>query len=304
MRVALGTAAVVLVLVALPAAGQSDLSVTAAPPLCCATAGPHRGVEFSVSVTNNGPSAASNVVLDASVAGVAINALFGQVFLGQQSGPTFSCDHNGMAASRCTIASLASGATATFRVTLSTEDEATPKLATLTAMVSSGTADPNGSNDSATASVTVQPTPDTYTLQSRGCAPSPVAGGGTVTCSYTVGFQFFAPQVIMTYVLPSGATYDPAANPGCTGTTTVTCTTLPFGFEDPGNFSFTLRAPFAPGVQTVQATLTSQRAAINGGSESVTSNFTVSAATPALSTPALLLLLLAIAIVGARSLFS
>lgn len=87
--------------VALP---QGDLSVTkTAPP----TTPPDADVTFLITLANNGPDAAENVVLTDN-----LPAPLTFVSFVQDSGPTMSCG-----VSTCTVASFPAGATATFSLT-------------------------------------------------------------------------------------------------------------------------------------------------------------------------------------------
>lgn len=128
-------------------AEAADLRVTKTGP---ATVLAGSDVGYTVTVTNNGPSAARSVSLADPLPA---NATF--VSATQNSGPPFGCTASGGAVS-CATATLASGASATFTFVYNAP-LATPAGRTITNRVSvtSATSDPVPGNNSASASTTV-----------------------------------------------------------------------------------------------------------------------------------------------------
>jgi len=145
---------------------SADLALTKSGP-ASATAGSN--VSYTLSLLNNGPSAASAVVLsDTLPAGETF------VSLTQTTGPVFACTTPAPGAGgtiTCTIASLATGASASFSLVAALPANASVgTMFTNTATATSSTADPGGANNSASSSVVlgvpaaVAPTP---TLDTR-----------------------------------------------------------------------------------------------------------------------------------------
>ncbi len=128
---------------------QADVQIGMTGP---ATAGAGDSVNYTLTVTNNGPSDAQQVtVTDALPEGLTVS--------GQQQtiGPAFTLSNNGNTISG-TIGTLPSGMTATLVVTALVAAN-TPNNTTITntATVSAGTTDPNLANNSATVSTVVYP---------------------------------------------------------------------------------------------------------------------------------------------------
>jgi uncharacterized repeat protein (TIGR01451 family) len=120
-----------------PALCVADLSVTKKPSTT--TAAPGQNVVYTITVTNNGPDPAYGVnVADPVPPGMAVVSAPG-------------CTTAGTAIN-CPVASLASGASTTFLVTLSVT-AAHAQTIVNTATVTSLSADPNVSNNSASASI-------------------------------------------------------------------------------------------------------------------------------------------------------
>lgn len=183
------------------------------------TAAPDTDVAYAITVTNAGPDDASSVELTDDVpAGMSF------VSANQDSGPAFTCSFANPTIT-CSIATLPSGATATFTFTMHIGAGATPGTFFLNrASVSSETFDPNDKNDSGVAGTTVpQPSAD-FSLQKTG--PGAATPDSDVT--YTITVTNAGPDT-------AGATWDDtlpapmtfvALNPsaGCTTGATVTCT--------------------------------------------------------------------------------
>ncbi len=144
-----------------PAAPTADLSVTMAAP---ATSAVDRTVNYDITVRNNGPSAATGVVLSDAMPG-------GLQFV---SGAVGNVACVGGTVVRCAIGSLASGAaTSVALVAVTTE----PGVHTNTATVSGNEADPAAANNAASSTTRV-PVPVTREPQARtdGCTQRGTAG--------------------------------------------------------------------------------------------------------------------------------
>jgi uncharacterized repeat protein (TIGR01451 family) len=106
-------------------------------------------VTYTVLAINNGPSNATNVSLTETVPN-------GMTFasVNQTSGPAFTCSGTGPIV--CTIATLTSGAIASFQFTFNVPVSAAPgAVATDTATITSATPDPSPANNTATAITTI-----------------------------------------------------------------------------------------------------------------------------------------------------
>jgi uncharacterized repeat protein (TIGR01451 family) len=112
---------------------------------------PAAGFNYQITVKNNGPSTAQNVVVtDDLPPGLTAGPV-------TSSDPSFTCvDPAGPIDVRCTSPSMAPGATATFTYSAQLPENAAPGAAfTNTAQVQSSTPDPNLANNTATATVRV-----------------------------------------------------------------------------------------------------------------------------------------------------
>jgi len=180
------------------AVGTANLSVTNAGAPNPVVQG--NNITYTVTVTNNGPSAASNVEF---VEGLPANTTF--VSVGVASGTTgWSCYTNGI---YCSIGTLAVGASTTFTVVVKVG--ATVPAGTIitdTAQVSSTTTDPNPSNNYATVTTVVASSASQADLAlTKVGTPNPVLAGNNIT--YTIVVTNNGPgtasTVVMTDTLPA-----------------------------------------------------------------------------------------------------
>jgi uncharacterized repeat protein (TIGR01451 family) len=131
---------------------SADLVVTVTPSSTTAIVG--GSVGYTVVVTNNGPSSATNFKL--------VDALPASVIFGVQAektgGPTFTLSNSGNTVTD-TIASLASGASATFTIVVDiTQTTANATVISNTVTVSSDVPDSHTSDNTATATTTAHMT--------------------------------------------------------------------------------------------------------------------------------------------------
>jgi uncharacterized repeat protein (TIGR01451 family) len=202
---------------------------------------PGQQVTWTITVTNAGPSTARPVrIADATPAGV------GSVTIS----PTTGCSLPLGATVRCTRASLAPGAS--FVYTLSGTLAPSFSAATLdnTATVDSNTADPDASNNAATATAPVAPTADVSIAKRVVGTPT---AGGTITWELTVNNAgpSVASNVRVSDVVPagvSGVTANAPSGTTCSGTATISCDTasLPVGAPVTITISGTLDSATSP----------------------------------------------------------
>ncbi|MFE6235228.1 hypothetical protein [Cellulosimicrobium sp. NPDC057862] len=225
-----------------PLLRAADLAVvkSAAP----ASAPPGSTVTSTLSVTNQGPSDAQDVVLTDAVDDP------GQLALTDVTATTGGAECAPVQAGgvRCTVTALPAGATATVTVTgvLAATLEGGVVVGN-SATVTAGTADPDASDNSATARVTTSDPQADVRLSKSG--PPGVVAGSTIT--YAVVANNWGPSVargtVVTDVVPAGVTVTSAV------TDRGTCTVQP-------------DAP-APGRQTVSCELGDLPAASGGGTQ-------------------------------------
>jgi uncharacterized repeat protein (TIGR01451 family) len=234
---------------------SADVAVTKLGPT---TVAPSTPLPYTITVMNNGPSDAASVTLTDTVpAGTTFSSF------AQNSGPTFSCTTPSPSATgtvNCSIATLASGATATFTLTVGT-NPAIPPTITNTATVATTTTDPTPGNNSSTANTNAMVAADLAITKTPG-APS-VTPGGTIT--YTIGVTNNGPSaatnVTITDALPAGTTFVSAipSQGTCAGTTTVICSAGSLGSGGSMTITLAVTAPSSGPVinnATVSATET------------------------------------------------
>jgi uncharacterized repeat protein (TIGR01451 family) len=200
---------------------DADLSVTKS--VAPTTVTPGQELTYRVTVTNAGPSTATNVAIDDAVPDPGI------VLVSASSSPPGACSNDDSNA-RCTIASLAPGASAVMTVDAVALPDATPRTVPNQAAVSSATPDLDPSDDTTDADVTIGPPVSDLDVTKTADAPSPlVAGIGEVR--YTIDIVNNGPSdadpVTVSDVLPPGfvpvsATSDRGTCPTPSGGT-VTC---------------------------------------------------------------------------------
>jgi len=236
---------------------------------------------YSVTVTNNGPSDASNLSVTESLP-------VGTTFVSSTCSST-----------TCNFATLTAGTSTNLTFVVHVDVNATGPLVN-TATVTASTADPNGNNNESSATTAVTPAPPGLTI-SKTADPSAALVGSQAT--YTIVVANNGPgtamDVVVTDELPAGTTLVSA--PGnCTGTTTITCTIGTLTAGSSSTIELVVTLPSTPGTVT-------NTARVEPGDAESTAAITVFAspvAIPTLSPLALALLALTLAsivLVGLRS---
>src|SRR5687767_5050205 len=169
------------------AAQEADVAVTKTGPAMAAAGS---NVVWQVGVTNFGPDAAANVVLnDPLPAGMTF------VAVSQTGGPAFVCSTPAVGdpgAIACSAAALAAGASATFEFTMAIP-AATPPATFFTniASVTNDVFDPNGKNDSAVANTQ---TPAGASADLSIDKQAPLAAAPDADISYTITVRNLGPD--------------------------------------------------------------------------------------------------------------
>jgi len=285
-------------------AAQADLAVSKSGP-AAVTAG--ATATYTLGVANNGPSAASAVVLSDTLPA-------GETFVSitQTAGPIFTCA--GGSTVTCSIASLAAGASATFALVTSVAGSVVDgSTLTNTASVTSNTTDPTPGNNSASANSIVAATADLAISKS---GPAAVTPGSNI--SYTLNLSNGGPSaasiVTLTDTLPTGenfVSFTQNAGPLFVCTTppvgaggTINCTNASLASSAVASFTLVVAVPSNAAVGTVltnTATASSSTVDPGGANNSASANVTVGPAAVIAETPALdarMLLLLIVLLLG------
>jgi len=253
---------------------NADVSIVKSGP---ATAVAGTNVTYNVTVTNNGPSAASNVTWSDTLPA---NTTF--VSESQTTGPLFTCT-TGQTIS-CSIAGLAPSATATFSITaqvaLSAQNGSTLSN---TATVTSSTPDSTPGNNSSTVNTLVNANADLSIVKS---APAFAFAGNTMTYSINVmnGGPAAAVNATINDLLPPATTFVSLTQTSgpiftCTTGQSVSCSIATFASGTSAAFNIVVQ--IAPG--TANNTTITNTATIlsptspdpNGTNNTSTTNTTV-----------------------------
>ena len=175
---------------------EADLSITKSDGV--ASAVPGTNAAYTITVTNNGPSA---------VTGATVSDVLpaGATFVSATGGATYDAGTNTV---HFTTGTLAVGGTTSFQLTLALDPSLTGMFSnTATVSPPSGVTDPNGGNNSATDSDTLTPQADLSIAKSDGTT-SAVPG---TTTTYTITVTNNGPSTVtgaaVGDVLPVGTTF-------------------------------------------------------------------------------------------------
>ncbi|HLY27384.1 MAG TPA: choice-of-anchor Q domain-containing protein, partial [Aggregatilineales bacterium] len=208
---------------------KADLQVTKTGP---SSAYPGQNISYTITVSNTGPLSAQAVSLTDNVPA---NTTF--VSESQSAGPAFNCSKpaiNALGTVKCTLSTLAVGASATFSVVVKLNASVADNTTiTNTATATETTTDPNPANNHASATTNVQSHAD-LSVTNRG--PAQTIPGSSV--SYTVIAHNAGPNaarsVTLSDTVPTNMTFVSAAQtvgpaflcsrPPVGGTGTLHCT--------------------------------------------------------------------------------
>ena len=263
---------------------QADIGVQKIGP---SSAAPNTDVPYSITVNNAGPDPAASFSLTDTLPGTMTF-----VSIAQNSGPAFDCSSHPSVGSggtiTCTIASLASGTTATFTLTGHIPPgTASGTTFSNTASVSSKTSDPNPDNNSSLFALIVS----SSDLAITKTGPATAAAGGPISWTITAsnsGPDQSAPTTFND-PLPAGTTFVSlvqntgptfvCSTPGVGNNGTVSCSIGSIGqFASGASAQFTLTANIAPsatGTLSNTANIFGPNADTNPGNNSATVNTTV-----------------------------
>jgi uncharacterized repeat protein (TIGR01451 family) len=263
---------------------QADIGVQKTGP---SSAAPNTDVPYAISVNNAGPDPATSFSLTDTLPGTMTF-----VSIAQNSGPAFDCSSHPSVGSggtiTCTIASLASGASATFTLTGHIPSgTASGTTFSNTANVSSSTTDPDPDNNSSLFALVVS----SSDLAITKTGPATAASGGTISWTITAsnnGPDTSAPTTFND-PLPAGTTFVSivqntgptfvCSNPGVGNNGAVSCSIGTIGqFASGASAQFTLTAktdPNATGTLSNTATISGPNADTNPANNSATASTTV-----------------------------
>jgi uncharacterized repeat protein (TIGR01451 family) len=186
---------------------RADLSVRLTTPPEVVAGGP---ITFTIDVTNAGPSDAQTITVTFPVpAGVTLADL--------PPGCTLA-----VGVVTCVLALIADGATSTITLTGTVAADRTDAIVASVG-VGSATADPDPADNTTSTTAGVAAQYDLAITKSVDDGSIAYYATATFTLSVVNNGPSFARDVVVTDVLPAGLTLV-SASPGCTGTTTLTCT--------------------------------------------------------------------------------
>jgi uncharacterized repeat protein (TIGR01451 family) len=205
---------------------------------------------YTVTVINNGPGTANNVVLSETLPAAPPNLTFNSLTFAAG----WTCIKPAVGATgtiSCSIASLASGVSASFTITVNVASGvAAGTMLSETANASSTTVDSNPSNNYATATVVVAGAGQSDLGITNSATPNPVLAGNNITFTQVVtNYGPISANATYKDAVPANTTFVSLSVPtgwGCGatipavgGTGTITCTNATFAMSPP-SVTFTL----------------------------------------------------------------
>jgi uncharacterized repeat protein (TIGR01451 family) len=227
---------------------SADLHVVKSGP---ATVVASTDLTWTITVTNDGPSDASNVILTDTL----------------PAGTTFvssSCGTN-----PCAIGTLAANASVVVTLVANVAAETTGPLVN-TATVTTTSSDPSSANDTSTFETAVTPAPADLSITKTASDDTPVIGFEvTYTIVVTNNGPGTAADVVVTDALPAGTTLV-SSSPGCSGTTTVTCAVGTLAAGGSATITLVVTMPPTPGTVSNAASVTTSSTDPGSGNDAAT----------------------------------
>ena len=250
---------------------SADLAVTKAGPANVTAGG---NISYTVDAENLGPSTAASVSLvDTLPAGVTFVSV-------SASNGGWTCGNTGNVSVSCTRATWAAGSATTFTIVVTAPNNSASL--TNSVSISSTTADPDSTNNSASVGTSVGPSADLAVTKT---GPATVTAGGSI--SYTVDAENLGPStasnVSLTDTLPAGVSFVSVnASTGgwsCSnaGDVSVTCTRANWNAGASTTFTIVVTAPAQGGPITNSVAIASTTPDPDSGNNSDTANTTVNA---------------------------
>ncbi|HEX8173314.1 MAG TPA: IPTL-CTERM sorting domain-containing protein [Thermoanaerobaculia bacterium] len=224
-----------------PPPPQADMGVTKTGP---GTAGPGTDVTYTITVFNNGPDTAEDVVLSDTLPGTLTLVSFDAS--PSNTGPAMNCTTPAAGSGgtiTCTADTFAAGTSNTFTLVAHVPDETTSGTVTNTVTVSTSTVDPNEEDDSSLTELTVSNVDVSVTKT------GPVSGTAGQDVTYSILVSNAGPDaatIELTDVTPAGTTFATLVQSGAICSTpapnsagTVQCT-FALGVNQSSTFTLTL----------------------------------------------------------------
>jgi uncharacterized repeat protein (TIGR01451 family) len=244
---------------------SADLAVTKSDSPDPVSAG--ADITYTITVVNDGPSDAQNVVLTDVVP---VGTTF--VSFTQDSGPDFDCTVPTVGSTgtvSCTIDTLAAGTGASFNLVVNVNAAANGTTITNIALIASETTDSNTANNIATETTTVSEAADPDLSVAMSDSPDPVSAGANITFTIRVdnAGPATAANVVLDDVLPARTTFGSLRAPAgwtCTtpaagGIGKVSCRAA--SFPDGASATFSLVVRVNPG--TLPGTVVTNAATVS-----------------------------------------
>ena len=198
---------------------SADLSITKTTP--STSAAPGSTVVYTITATNNGPDAATNVVVTDTLSALLL-------FQSMSAPAGFTCTTPAAGTTgtiTCNAASLANGVSAVFTLTVTVAPNATGSFSN-TATVSSDVSDPNGGNSGSSTAAIAVASADVSIAKTTNATQAQTGSTLTYTITVTNNGPDPATGVVVTDNLPTGLQYVSAtpSQGSCSGTDPFTCT--------------------------------------------------------------------------------
>jgi uncharacterized repeat protein (TIGR01451 family) len=248
----------------------ADVSITKSGPPA-ATAGTN--VSYTVTASNTGPQdAASVTITDTLPAGTTF------VSATQNSGPSLTCTTPAPDSVVCSGGPLGVGATASITIVVATSPSATLPI-TNNASIAASPADPDLSDNSASATTNLMAPTDLTIAKTAGAGPVVAGGPAQFTITVANAGTATALAATVTDALPAGMSLvsTTPSQGTCSGTTTIVCTLGSINVAASATIALNVTLPATAGPVTNVATVTSSN---DGNPANDTASVTITTTPP------------------------